>query len=42
MRALFRLLRMIGDARAVSRGPGAMAKRAARRRAHRGVRRLFR
>ena len=42
VRTLFRLLRLYGDARAVSRGPGAVAKRLARRRAHRTLARLMR
>jgi hypothetical protein len=42
LRTLFRILRVLGDARAVGRGPKAMGKRYARRQAYRGVRKLFR
>lgn len=42
LRALFRMLRIMGDARAVSRGPGAVGKRMVRRSAHRSLRRLLR
>lgn len=31
MRTIYRLLRLLGDARAVSKGPGAVGKRLARR-----------
>lgn len=39
---LLRLRRARGDARAVQRGPKSVGRRAARRGAHRLVRRLFR
>jgi hypothetical protein len=42
MRTLFRVLRLWGDARTASRGPDALARRYARRAAHRGLARLLR
>lgn len=42
MRWLFRFLRLYGDARAVSRGPEAYARRRVRRTAHRGLARWLR
>ena len=39
IRLLFRFLRIRGDARAAVRGPGPLAKRLARRRAHRAINR---
>lgn len=42
LRWLFRLLGLYGDAKAAGRGPGAYAKRRARRTAYRGIRRLLR
>lgn len=39
---LFRLLRIVGDAKAISRGPAAYAKRGARRVAHRAINRKWR
>jgi hypothetical protein len=39
---LFRLLRIVGDAKAISRGPAGYAKRRARRVAHRAINRKWR
>jgi hypothetical protein len=39
---LFRLLRIVGDAKVISRGPAAYAKRRARRVAHRAINRRVR
>lgn len=37
MRLLFRVLSLMADARAIRKGPAAVAKRQARKRAHRAV-----
>lgn len=42
MRWLYRLLRVYGDAQAAQHGPAAIAKRHARRRAHRALARWLR
>jgi hypothetical protein len=42
IRALFRLLRILGDAKAASRGPGAYGRRVTRRQAHRALARGMR
>lgn len=42
MRGLYRLLRLAGDLTAIRRGPGAILRRIARRRAHRALARAMR
>lgn len=42
MRLLYRLLRIIGDARAASRGPDDYGMRLVRRQAHRALARMLR
>jgi hypothetical protein len=42
IRALYRLLRHLGDAQVIARGPAAHARRFARRRAHRELSRAMR
>lgn len=42
MRALYRLLSLLGDAKAASRGPGAYGRRLVRKAGHRGLGRAMR
>jgi hypothetical protein len=42
LRTLFRILRLVGDAKAAARGPGALGRRVVRRRAHRTLARVMR
>lgn len=42
MRALYRILSLLGDAKAAGRGPGALGRRILRKRAHRSFGRALR